>query len=156
MNDHLHVGWEISLDRSSPSPPSPSLSPLRLSREIGVLKATFLIRNIKIMITLLGNVAHFVGWNVDFGKTNFSSPEASHGCLDCFVVILFSCYLSECPPSDNNSNKVYVPRHKHVLGSSQSQLNPGLTALNKMTLIWPKTYILIDLIIISMPSFCES
>lgn len=139
-------------------PPSGSLSPLHLSRETGVLKTTFLIRNIKIMITLLGNVAHFVGWNVDFGKTNFSSPEALHGCSDCFVVILFSYYLFECPPSDNDSNKVYVPRHKHVLGSSQSQLNPGLTALNKMTDLAQNIYVLslVDLIIISMPSFCES
>ena len=54
----------------------------------------------------------------------------------CSVVIFLSALQS-----DNDSNKVYVPRHKHVLGSSQSQLNPGLMALNKMTLIWPKTYI---------------
>lgn len=68
------------------------------------------------MIILLGNVVYFVGWNVDFGKINFSLLEVLYGCLDCFVFILFSCYFFECFLSDNDSNKVCVFRYKYVLG----------------------------------------
>ena len=53
------------------------------------------------------------------------------------VLLLFlQFFFLNALQSDDNSNRVYVLGHKHVLGPSQTHFSPRLAARAKMSLSW--------------------
>ena len=50
------------------------------------------------------------------------------------LLLFFSVFFLNALQSDDNSNRVYVLGHKHVLGPSQAHFSPRLAARAKMSL----------------------
>ena len=65
------------------------------------------------------NLASFCVFSLRENKRH-STCKCSRDCSNCFVVVFFSVYFLSALQSDDNSNRVYVLGHKHVLGPSQA------------------------------------